>query len=82
MKDSQREAYGRLQDILSELQDLSSEAVTLVAEHFPQEKSWCDAYGVLKFGSSGNPYGRTMEKLLENIEEEAKAEYPDEEDDA
>jgi hypothetical protein len=68
MNIKQREALNRLEEILCEVSELGAEARDLVKEFFPAERNWCDAYGVFQFGESGNPYDNTMEKLLENIE--------------
>lgn len=80
MNDQQTDAVNRLAEILSEVRDLGAEAEQLVRDFFPAEHSWCEAYGVFQFGTSGNPYDNTMEKLLENIDQqESEGTYDEEE---
>lgn len=70
MNSKQFDAFSRLYEILEELNSLSDECKDLVKEHFPGSVRWCDAYGVFDFGTSGNPYDSTFERLLQDLEEE------------
>ena len=76
---NEHEALNRMQDIMEELRQLSEEAEGLCKEHFPSEMPSAEAYGVFDFGSSGNPYDTTYEKLIEGIENDLDPEE-DEED--
>jgi len=75
---TQVEALMRLQDILSELDDLGNEAAGIMRDHFPSAYQTGDAYGVFSFGSSGNRYDTTLASLVVDIEndyEELEEEY-------
>jgi len=79
MNNSQIDAVDRLLEIRQTLEDLSGEAEQLVRDNFPAERNWCDAYRVFDFGTSGNQYDSTFEKLLENIDQQdADGEYDEE----
>lgn len=76
MNNEQTSAVNRLAEILNQVSELGSEAEDLVRTFFPAERNWCESYGVFQFGTSGNPYDNTLEKLLENIAQyDADGEY-------
>ena len=62
------EAWEELKEIDHQLIDLGQQAESIINEHFPEEKSWCEAYKVFRFGQSVSTYDQTFEKLIDNIE--------------
>jgi hypothetical protein len=61
-----------LKDILNQLEDLSQQARSIVADHFPREMSRAEAYGVFDFGSSRNQYDNTFASMIKDLEDELK----------
>jgi hypothetical protein len=61
-----------LKDILNQLEDLSQQARSIVADHFPREMSRAEAYGVFDFGSSNNQYDNTFASMIKDLEDELK----------
>lgn len=61
-------ALQELMDLRDQIDDLAQQAKSIVKESFPDEFSWCRAYGIFRMTDSDNPYDNTFEKLIENIE--------------
>jgi hypothetical protein len=66
----QKSALKELRAIQIKLQELSTDADALIAEHFPDEVARVEGYEVTAFGWSSNPYNTTFAKLIEELENE------------
>lgn len=67
----QQHALADLKQMLEQLEDLSTQVGDVIRQHFPQESSRCEAYGVTNFGWSNNQYDTTLASLIEELESEA-----------
>jgi hypothetical protein len=65
---TKKEAVQELQHQMLLLREIHDECAGIIEEHFPEEVSYCRAYEILDFGWSSNPYNRTFQSLIADIE--------------
>tara|TARA_R110000851_G_scaffold98571_1_gene213265 strand:+ start:279 stop:524 length:246 start_codon:yes stop_codon:yes gene_type:complete len=74
---TKQEAANRIEEILCEVDELGSEAHTLMRKHFKSQATKGDAYGVFTIGHSHNRFDTTLATLFDEISNEE--EYDEEE---
>ena len=62
-------AADRLQEILSELQDLGDEAKQLINRHFPEYRGSVEAYRMLDFVDECSGFGEVVYDIFSDFED-------------